>query len=157
MGVLGGSESERMGAGEASATPNMKHNSVWKGHWPTFICLLGAHPTAPDQATRTQFVSTNQMAHYAYQWYSHTISSRGGTHLFLVQVLLPEPLVWGAGPRDHGQRPAGLCGPHGPQHQAPDQDECNWLGGMGGYHGKLLLGLIIPFPLSAQVLLGPFM
>lgn len=45
----------------------------WKGHWPAFIRLLGGEPTAPDRVTRTRFVSTDQMARYAYQWY-HTES-----------------------------------------------------------------------------------
>jgi hypothetical protein len=41
----------------------------WKGHWPAFICLLGGKPTAPDWVTWTWFVSMDQMAQYAYQWY----------------------------------------------------------------------------------------
>lgn len=40
----------------------------WKGHWPAFVRVLGATPTTPDRVTRTRFISTDQMARFAYQW-----------------------------------------------------------------------------------------
>ena len=51
----------------------------WKEIWPAFVCTLGATPTAPDCVTRTRFVSTDQMAHWAYQWYVHPVTCNNRT------------------------------------------------------------------------------
>jgi len=45
----------------------------WACIWQGFVRLLGEQPTPVDRVTRVRFVSSDQMARHAYQWYPYLL------------------------------------------------------------------------------------